>query len=131
MAVVVGGWASQPQGEGPQVAYASRGRGCEPRAPEAANRATGEPCNPATVPPGSVGGPGEKEQAPSPASYPLRLGKIKHIFFSVSHVPLGATKSLARLTETPMRTSALDPYDATSTLTAFNDPCIAMYIYGQ
>ena len=28
-----------------------------------------------------------------------RLGKIKHIFFSVSHVPLDVTKSLEPLTE--------------------------------
>src|SRR5262245_2252714 len=36
-----------------------------------------------------------------------RLVKIKHIFSSVSHVPLDVTKSLEPLTEKPMRTSAL------------------------
>ena len=39
MVVVVGGWESQPQGDGPQVEYDSRGRGCETRDPDAANRA--------------------------------------------------------------------------------------------
>ncbi len=39
VAVVVRGWESQPQGEGPQVKYDSRGRGCETRDPEAVERA--------------------------------------------------------------------------------------------
>src|SRR5262249_36636108 len=63
---VVGGWASQPQGEGPQGEDASRGRGGRPVVLKRRSVPPGEPCHPATVPHGSVGGRGKRRKRPRP-----------------------------------------------------------------